>query len=99
LEGQEHEEEHDGDLDDHLEPQENGEEDEEMLQDSPVHSENEGEDLANLDTTVSGISPESGSIKIICMFHSSTDLFNYFCKFVLILYTSTCRAQWSCARV
>jgi hypothetical protein len=84
LEDQDHEEELDGDLDDHLESQENGEEDKEILQDSPVHSENEGEDLANLDTTVSEISPASGSIKIICGFHSSTDLSIIFASWCLI---------------
>jgi hypothetical protein len=83
LEDQDHEEELDGDLDDHLEPQEN-EEDEEVFQDSPIHSENKGEDLANLDTTVSGISPDSGSIKIICGFHSSTDLSIIFASWCLI---------------
>jgi hypothetical protein len=70
LEDQQQEEGDGGDLDDLLEPLENGEEDEEILQDSPVHSENEDQDFTELDTTVSGISPESGSIKIICRFHS-----------------------------
>jgi hypothetical protein len=63
-------EDHDhGDLDDPLEPLQNGDEDEEILQDPLVDSENEYQDLAELDTTISGVSAESGSIKIVCRFH------------------------------
>lgn len=59
-------EDHDhGDLDDPLEPLQNGDEDEEILQDPLVDSENEYQDLAELDTTISGVSAESGSIKIV----------------------------------
>ncbi|KAM0833130.1 hypothetical protein ACQ4PT_064440 [Festuca glaucescens] len=60
LEDHEH-----GDLDDPLEPLQNGDEDDEILQDPLVDSENEYQDLSELDTTISGVSAESGSIKIV----------------------------------
>lgn len=64
-EDQEQEEEEDeGDLDDPMEPVEDEEEDEEILHDSPIHSENEDQDLAKLDTTVPGVSPESDPLKL-----------------------------------